>query len=204
MERVIGTGEGSCRVLKLLSSMRPGAICGNSRMKLIAHILMLGMAAALSSHAFGQTAEQPRPAERDKSLAVAPQAAPAADPRPSGNEARDTAAGPANICRRLVTFLEPKPAQPPAAAGQPGPNPAASAAGPSVPGSGQPAPVPQAPAAAAPPAGGYDEANALAKANDVEGCQKAAQQLRRAGLALPPGLIALAALKPELLGASKQ
>ena len=134
-------------------------------MKLIAHILMLGMAAALSSHAFGQTAEQPRPAERDKSLAVAPQAAPAADPRPSENEARDTAAGPANICRELVTFLEPKRAQPPAAAGQPGP---------------------------------------LAKANDLEGCQKAAQQLRRAGLALPPGLIALAALKPELLGASKQ
>src|SRR3954467_13628391 len=135
-----------------------GAICGNSRMKLIAHILMLGMAAALSSHAFGQTAEQPRPAERDKSLAVAPQAAPAADPRPSENEARDTAAGPANICRELVTFLEPKPAQPPAAAGQPGPNPAASAAGPSVQGSGQPAPVPQAPAAAAPPVGAYDEA----------------------------------------------
>jgi hypothetical protein len=118
---------------------------------------------------------------------------------------RATAAGPADVCRELTAFLQPKPApgSQPAAGGQPGPNPASSAAGPSVQSSGQPAPVPQAPTAATPSPAATEEATAVAQANDLAGCQNAVQNMRRAGVALPPGLIALAAMKPELLGIAK-
>ena len=42
-------------------------------------------------------------------------------------------------------------------------------------------------------------AEALAQANDIRACRDAAQHMRRAGVALPPALIALAGLKLELL-----
>ena len=101
----------------------------------------------------------------------------------------DPATGaPANICGELVAFLQPKPApaNPPPAAAPQGPTTAAPAA--PTPGAGKP------------PAITLEEATGLATANDLRACQQAAQKLRRAGLALPAGLIALAALKPELLG----
>ena len=107
--------------------------------------------------------------------------------------------------RELTAFLQPKPTQEsqPAAGSQPGPNRTSSAAGPSVQGSGQPAPVPQAPTAATPSPAAAEEAISVAQANDLAGCQKAVQKMRRSGVALPPGLIALAAMKPELLGFAK-
>jgi hypothetical protein len=43
------------------------------------------------------------------------------------------------------------------------------------------------------------QAEALAQSNDIRGCRDAAQQMRRAGVALPPALIALAGLRLELL-----
>ena len=101
----------------------------------------------------------------------------------------DPATGaPANICGELVAFLQPKPApaNPPPAGASPGPAPAAPAA--PAAGAGKPPPIT------------LEEATGLAAANDLRACQQAAQKLRRAGLALPAGLIALAALKPELLG----
>lgn len=182
-------------------------------MRMLAVALLCGAAALLPASGFAQApagpsssnAEPQQPGERAKDLAVAPQAPPKADVQPSGNEARVAPGGPANICRELVAFLRPKPAPaPPAgAASQPGPNPASSAAGRSVQASGQPAPVPQAPTAPPPPAGALDEATALADANDLTGCQKAVQKMRRGGVAVPAPLLALAALKPELLGAAK-
>ncbi len=41
------------------------------------------------------------------------------------------------------------------------------------------------------------EAEALAKADDPQACRDAAQRLRRAGVVMPPTLLALAALEPE-------
>lgn len=41
------------------------------------------------------------------------------------------------------------------------------------------------------------EAEELAKANNTQGCRDAAQKLRRAGVVMPPALLALAALEPE-------
>src|SRR5690348_1067699 len=115
-------------------------------MKVLAYALLWSLAAVLPPGAVAQTA-----AEREKALVVAPQA-PAAAPQAGAAEPQRPSAGPANICRELVAYLEKKAAAPqsPAAAVQPGPNPATSAAGASVQGSGQPAPVPQTPAAGAP------------------------------------------------------
>jgi hypothetical protein len=179
-------------------------------MKLLAYTLLCGLAAVPSPNALAQTAspgttaQQQQAAERDKGLVVAPQAAPAANPQVSATEPPGTGAGPANICRELVAFLEKKAAaQQPAAGVQPGPNPATSAAGASVQASGQPAPVPQAPAGSAPNADALAKASVMAEANDLQGCQQTARTMRRAGLDLPPALLALAALKPELLGSSK-
>jgi hypothetical protein len=47
------------------------------------------------------------------------------------------------------------------------------------------------------------QAEALAQANDIRGCRDAAQVMRRAGVALPPALIALAGLRLELLEGKK-
>ena len=109
-------------------------------------------------------------------------AAPAAA---AGAAAQTTAApaGPANICRELLAFVEgqAKAAAAPPAAGATPAAPAAPAAPP------KPLPVT------------LEQAQGLAGANDSPGCRETAGRLRRAGVALPPGLIALAALKVELL-----
>jgi DNA topoisomerase IB len=44
---------------------------------------------------------------------------------------------------------------------------------------------------------------ALAKANDLRACQDVVRQMRRAGVAMPDSLIALAALGPDLLEAGR-
>jgi hypothetical protein len=174
-------------------------------MKMLACALLCGIALMLPLGAGAQTvtAPPPSPAAQDKSLVVAPQAISKVADQPGATEPRAAAAAPANICRELVAFLQPKPPPQPAGASQPGPSPAGAVAGPAVQASGQPAPVPQAPTAPAPPPDALEQANILAEANDLKGCQQAAQKLRRAGIAMPAGLIALAALKVELLGAAK-
>jgi hypothetical protein len=69
--------------------------------------------------------------------------------------------------------------------------------------SGQAAPIPSQNSGSTSPAASIDEAQSLAQAGDLRGCQAAAQKMRRAGVALPPGLIALAALREDLLSARR-
>jgi hypothetical protein len=139
----------------------------------------------------GAVSQQQNSPTPSKELTVAPQA------QPTQAEAPGTHRGPANICQDLVAFLQPKPPAP-------GPQSAASSAGGAVPqASGQSAPIPQTQSAPQPAMITVEEATAFAGANDLRACQEAAQRMRRAGVALPPGLIALAALKPELLTSSQ-
>jgi hypothetical protein len=70
--------------------------------------------------------------------------------------------------------------------------------------SGMPGPVPQEPGGGKPTRITLDQAEALAQANDIAGCRDAAQQMRRAGAAMPPALIALAGLRLDLLKAGQQ
>jgi hypothetical protein len=65
--------------------------------------------------------------------------------------------------------------------------------------SGQSAPIPQAPAPAKAPPVSLQQAEALAGANDIAGCRAAAQTMRKAGVAMPGGLLALAGLRLDLL-----
>lgn len=131
---------------------------------------------------------------------------------------------PANICEELVAYLkQPKPGNASTAAATPQPPaPNAPAAQESnVPGRpvspGQTAPPvdwpQQSSGQSAPIAGndrqetvttqfGIDQAEALLDANDLHGCQEAARRMRRAGIALPPSLLALAALRQDLLATS--
>jgi hypothetical protein len=65
--------------------------------------------------------------------------------------------------------------------------------------SGLTAPVPQAPPAPKPPPVSLDEAKSLAQGNDIKGCRDAARTIRLAGIAMPAGLLALAAMREDLL-----
>ena len=95
---------------------------------------------------------------------------------------------------------------PPSAVAQSGGSgPVAAGQGPPAPqASGISAPVPKEQTAPTPkPVMTLEEAQALAGSNDLRACQNAAQKMRRAGVPLPPHLIALAGLKPELLQAGQ-
>ena len=63
--------------------------------------------------------------------------------------------------------------------------------------SGIPAPIPQEQRKSASPQVSLEHAESMAKANDIRGCRDSAQKMRRAGVDLPPGLIALAALPAQ-------
>lgn len=47
------------------------------------------------------------------------------------------------------------------------------------------------------------QVEAAARNNDLQGCRAVGQQMRRAGIAMPPPLIALSAMNPQLLEAAK-
>jgi hypothetical protein len=152
-------------------------------------------------------------------LVVAPSA-----PNQQAETTRQGSGGqPANICKELVAFLDerakkaqaPQAGQAPQASQAPAPNaPQASGQKPGTPqsagqaaaqggekvqqSSGQSAPIPQGGETQGPTIA-IDEARAWATGNDVKSCQDGARRLRKAGIALPPGLLALAALKPELI-----
>ena len=70
--------------------------------------------------------------------------------------------------------------------------------------SGQTGPIPQAPPAAKAPPVSLQEAEAIAQANDIRGCRDAARKMRLAGVAMPPGLLALAGLRLDLLETAQQ
>ena len=112
---------------------------------------------------------------------------------------------PANICRELVAFLEQRAqsASQGATAGQGAPAASPSAQAPPVVDepqhkSGITAPVPPPDSAQRPPFVTLDQARAFLDGNDLSNCQRAVQQMRRAGVPMPDGLIALAALRPDL------
>jgi hypothetical protein len=123
--------------------------------------------------------------------------------------------GKADICLELVAFIQKAAAETskanPAtnAAAQPPSAPPAGATNNAFPDtsqrqSGLSAPIPPDDAAPAPTKLSLEQAQSLAEAHDLRGCRRAAQQMRRAGVALPPGLLALAALREELLGEMPQ
>jgi hypothetical protein len=59
------------------------------------------------------------------------------------------------------------------------------------------APIPQEQRQSASPQVSLQQAESMAKANDIRGCRDSAQKMRREGVDLPPGLIALAALPAQ-------
>jgi hypothetical protein len=187
------------------------------RLRYVAMLMALPLAGAFAQGNAPRPAAEPGAQPRE--LSVAPNA-PAKTPEresQAGGQVQSTGT-PANICEELVAYLrQPKPAGAASAPQSPAPNaPAAQGAPadrPVSPGqtappvdrtqqaSGQSAPIAgndhQAPAATQPD---IDEVQALLEANDRPGCQDAARRMRRAGVALPPGLLALAALRQDLLG----
>jgi hypothetical protein len=153
-------------------------------------------------------------------LKVAPNAPASQDPQtPTTGQA---AGKPANVCEELKAHLQQQAKGAPPAGSTGGARPAAT--GPQTSGS-QAAGPPAAPggqtgaqvsadrtqqnsglSAPIPPSSSSGNANVtladaeqLLSAGDQRSCQAAVQRMRRAGVALPPSLIALAALKGELL-----
>jgi hypothetical protein len=164
--------------------------------------------------------QQPSPAQPQQ-LMVAPNAVKTQAEPPSDRRSAAAVAGkPANICQELVAFIEQKqaPGSPPAGQAAPAAapavqarqNPAQAAPGqaPAVDtpqhASGQIAPIPQNGGGGKSPALTLEQARGYAQANDLRACQEAVRQMRRAGVALPDGLIALAALRPDLLEAGNR
>jgi hypothetical protein len=69
--------------------------------------------------------------------------------------------------------------------------------------SGMAAPVPPPESAQKPPFVTVEQARAYLNANDLLACQEAARRMRGAGVPMPDGLIALAALRSDLLQAGQ-
>jgi len=187
----------------------------NARYISLALFLALPLTGALAQDNASGAAQ--RPAATPRELTVAPNA-PQRTPEPgsqAGGQLESNGA-PANICNELVAYLkQPKPGNQPGAASAPPqpPAPNAPAAAPPV-APGQTAPAVDRPqqssGQSAPIAGndhqdptasriGVDQAEALLKTNDLKGCKRAAKEMRRAGVALPAGLLALAAMREDLL-----
>jgi hypothetical protein len=179
-------------------------------------IRALILAAVLASTSSAVLAQAAPPASQEpKELMVAPNA-PKATPEAnvSGNPGQAVSAGgPADICQELIAYLQEKQQKDAGASGG-GAAPAAQESGTAGPGqsappgdrpqqsSGQSAPIPQQDSGSEPAQMTLAQAQALAQAGDLAGCQTATRQMRRAGVALPPGLIALAALPEDKLRAA--
>jgi hypothetical protein len=141
-----------------------------------------------------------------RELMVAPSAPnqPPEAVRPGGQV--QSSGAPANICEELLAYLRQAPSRAsdgtskaPSTTG--GPGQSAPPVDQAQQRSGQSAPIPRdddakARSIAGPP---IETAQALLTSNDLHGCQDAVRHMRRAGAALPPGLLALAALRDDLL-----
>lgn len=192
-----------------------------------AALLFLLVALGAGSGASAQTRPAPEPAQpgdaqttKPRDLTVAPDSpekTPEAKPGNPGHGVHG-AAGPANVCAELVAFFEKKAASPPDAAAKPATEGAKDAkAGTQTAGPGQTAPpmdraqqrsgisapIPQDDTSTGSSTVTIEKAQTLSQTNDLRGCQGAVQQMRRAGMALPPGLLALAALREDLLAKSQ-
>jgi hypothetical protein len=158
---------------------------------------------AETSRSFAQPANGKAQADQTDALRVAPNA-------PRATPEVEPAEGRADVCQELVAFVEKAAADTsqanPGASTAPRsptapPAPATSNASPdtSQRQSGVSAPVPQGENPSAPAKLSLEEARSLSGAHDLRGCQQAVQKMRRAGVALPPGLLALAALRDDLI-----
>jgi len=174
-------------------------------MRALAFALFLLVAAGTHApKAQVQPAQQAQPAQQEplKVAPNAPESVPEAKPDPGPG-------GRANICQELLAFVQ-KAADPDDSKGQS----KAEASRAEQPGgasekkqsvdttqerSGYSAPVPRDDATSTPAQLSAEQARSLADANDLQGCQRAVQTMRRSGMALPPGLLALGALREDLL-----
>ena len=128
-----------------------------------------------------------------------PPPAPAATPAPAPPPA---ATGPAPQAAQTGSNV-PQGGGAPAVEAQKAPPPAGQNATPPQT-AGITAPVPQAPPAPKAPPVSLAQAESLASANDVKGCRDAARTMRLAGVALPAGLLALAALREESFARNRE
>lgn len=184
-------------------------------------LLSLGAASALQAQsgppAGSQPAQQP-PAQQPgqpRDLMVAPSPAQKI-PEARNSPGSQSAGVPANVCAELVAYFQKK------AAAQADPNKPAKGSDPGQSGkqtagpgqtappmdqvqqrSGLSAPIPQDDTKTGTTQVNMEQAQGLAQSNDLRGCQRAVQQMRRAGTTLPAGLLALAALREDLLAKSQ-
>jgi hypothetical protein len=145
-------------------------------------------------------------------MTVAPNA-----PRQVPETTQQEAGGrPANVCEELAAHVQQAAAKRQAPGPNPGsPNSSQRAPAPAGPGqttppvdrtqqnSGQSTPIPNSQGAKTPELT-IEQADAMLQANDQRACQKTVQDMRRAGVALPPALLALAALRDDLLTTIKR
>jgi hypothetical protein len=157
--------------------------------------------------AIAQTPDTKGQADQADTLRVAPNAPTSTSEVQSGPA---DGAGTADICQELVAFVQKasaetsKPDSAKDSATQPSSTPRAAEPNNASPDasqrqSGISAPVPKGDTPIAPAKPSLEQVQSLAGAHDLRSCQRAAQQMRRAGVALPPGLLALAALREDLL-----
>jgi hypothetical protein len=179
---------------------------------LIAHApAQPGAAFAQGSVAQGSVAQGARAqaADRPAELMTAPNS-PNQKAEPATSDRQQGRGQAANICRELVAFLQQQSstangsrqgtaaAKPATDSAAPGGQTAQSVDRPQQ-NSGQVAPVPTAQPSTAPTQISLEDAKALAEANDLPKCRDRTRDMRLAGVALPPGLLALAALREDLL-----
>jgi hypothetical protein len=199
------------------------------RTALLVLLLSLGSVSALQAQGAPPAAD-PAPAQKPPSaqqqepqqprdLMVAPSPGEKTPEPTSSNPGIHSAGVPANVCGELVAFFQRKAAEAaapadPTKAGQ-GSGSAQQGSQTAGPGqtappmdqvqqrSGLSAPVPQDAKTSGATHLNLEQAQKLAQGNDLRGCQSAAQQMRRAGVSLPAGLLALAALREDLLARSQ-
>jgi len=178
-------------------------------MRRLGLVVVLALVATMSLNAQGPQPTQPTKEQPPvpPELMVAP-LAPKIEAEPPINHA----GSPANMCQELVAFAERRasakaepPGAPPPHAGQPGSQPPSGPPAIDKPqhSSGLVAPIPHGETAAKLPLITVEQARLHAGANDVRACQEATKQMRRAGVLLPDPLIALAALRLDLLEAGQ-
>jgi hypothetical protein len=180
------------------------AECNPSSMRTLCSFRLIVTAAVIGHMAPVQSGTAFAQADRPQELMTAPNSPnQKAEPSASGGQQ-----GTANICRELIAFLEQQ-ARTRASQAAAGAKPATETAAPAGQASqsadrpqrtsGQSAPIPSAQPSTAPTQISPDEAKSLLEVNDLRTCRDRAREMRRAGVALPPGLLALAALREELL-----
>lgn len=187
---VIQNNEASPQVVAGVSSGRPANLC----QELLAFVRQPAAVAATGAPPAPlatavQAPASGTPASKPSDASGSPQQA-------SGLSGQVTSGGPGASGPQGSTQNA---AAPSGAAAGAGPVPVSDQASRGVAPSNVPAPQPPAPAlpvAPKPTAAAIERVEAAARDNDVRGCRDVAQLMRRAGVAMPPPLLALAAMDP--------